>query len=158
MTSFPLPPPMPLLGGCPCGAIRYRITALPLAVYACHCTNCQRESGSSFALNMPVPTESFTIDQGQVKAWRRLSPSGARVTSWFCPDCGGRLHGSRETRPERVNVRAGTLDDTTWLHPAAHLYVRSAQPWETMSKEAACYETLPDDFGEVIARWRAAAT
>jgi len=63
----PRPPP-PLTGGCPCGAIRYQVTALPLLLYACHCTNCQRQSGSALAINMPVRTE--TLRMPLAKAWQ----------------------------------------------------------------------------------------
>jgi hypothetical protein len=139
-------PQLPLTGGCPCGAIRYRITALPISVYACHCTDCQRQSGSSFALNMPVDAASFSIIQGAVKGWQPANPSGVPSTSWTCSQCSGRIYGSRISRPERINVRAGTLDDTRWVRPVAHLFMRSAQPWETVSDDALCFETVPDDF------------
>ena len=54
----PIPP---LMGGCPCGANRYVIEAYPLLLYVCHCTDCQRQSGSAFAMNMPVPAKAFRI-------------------------------------------------------------------------------------------------
>ena len=118
-------PKLPLTGGCSCGAIRYRIDAFPLLLYACHCTDCQRQSGSAFAMSVPVTTTAFHIAKGAPKPWRHES-RGAEGTSWFCDDCGGRIYGERNTRPNSVNVRAGTLDDTTWLRPAAHLFMRSA--------------------------------
>ena len=153
-------PGFPLTGGCPCGAIRYELTAMPLALYACHCTECQRRTGSAFALNMPVQTKDYRIVKGEPKAWRSKSPSGGMTTTRFCGECGGRIHGERDGRPEITVLRAGTLDDTTWLRPAAHMYMRSAQPWqtklwETMSGEATCYDTMPDDFATVGAAWRA---
>lgn len=119
-------PVLPLTGGCPCGAVRYAISAFPLFLYACHCTDCQRQSGSAFALNMPVATEAFRVVAGTPTGWRRLAPSGATVVSWFCGDCGGRINGERIGRPELTVVRAGTLDDTSWLSPGAHFYTRSA--------------------------------
>jgi hypothetical protein len=72
-----------MTGGCPCGAMRYEIASFPLLLYTCNCTGCQRQSGSAFAMNIPVA----------------------------------------------ATVRAGTLDDTAWLLPVAHIFVRSAQPW-----------------------------
>jgi hypothetical protein len=147
-------PKFPLTGGCPCGAVRYSISAMPISVYACHCTDCQRQSGSSFALNMPVETSSFSLTQGVVKAWLPDNPSGVPSTSWFCGNCSGRIYGSRESRPERVNVRAGTLDDTTWVWPVAHLYMRSAQPWETASAAVLSYQTVSDDFQQVALAFR----
>jgi hypothetical protein len=148
-------PSLPLTGGCPCGAIRYEITSFPLLLYTCNCTNCQSTSGSAFALNMPVKAEDFHIRRGEPKGWRRLSLSGADVTSWFCGDCGGRIYGERVARPQSINIRAGTLDDTTWLVPVAHMYTRSAQSWVRPAADAECYETGIDDLRPLAAKWRA---
>ena len=147
-------PVLPMTGGCPCGAIRYRIASFPLLLYTCNCTNCQRTSGSAFALNMPVVAKDFHILQGSPKGWRRLSPSGADVTSWFCGDCGGRIYGERVGRPQSINIRAGTLDDTTWLVPVAHMFMKSAQPWVLPAANAECHEIGPSDFRPLAAVWR----
>ena len=148
-------PELPLTGGCPCGAIRYEITAFPLLLYTCNCTNCQRTSGSAFALNMPVTAKEFHILRGEPKGWRRLSPSGADVTSWFCGDCGGRIYGERVGRPRSINIRAGTLDDPAWLVPVAHMYTRSAQSWVLPAPGAECHEIGVDDLRPLAAKWRA---
>jgi hypothetical protein len=148
-------PTLPLTGGCSCGAIRYEITSFPLLLYVCNCTDCQTASGSAFALNMPVATTAFQIWQGQPRGWRHLSPSGADVTSWFCGDCGARIYGSRNSRPESVNLRAGTLDDTGWLAPVAHMFMKSAQPWVLPAADAECHEIGPDDFRPLAEKWRA---
>jgi hypothetical protein len=147
-------PELPFTGGCPCGAIRYEIGAHPLLLYACHCTECQRQSGSAFAMNMPVSTEAFRIVRGEPKGWRRRSPAGVETVSWFCGDCGGRINGERASRPGSTNVRAGTLDDTSWLMPAAHIFVRSAQPWVRLP-EADCHATLAPDFPALAKAWQA---
>jgi hypothetical protein len=144
-----------MAGGCCCGAIRYEITSFPLLLYSCNCTNCQSASGSAFALNMPVATRDFRILQGEPKGWHRLSASGAEVTSWFCGDCGARIYGSRKSRPQSMNLRAGTLDDTGWLIPAGHIFMNSAQPWIQPAADAECYEMEPPDFRPLAEKWRA---
>lgn len=151
----PARPTLPLTGGCSCGTIRYEIAKFPLLLYTCSCTDCQTASGSSFALNMPVATGGFRIVRGTPKGWRRPSPSGADVTSWFCAECGGRIYGERKGRPETINIRAGTLDDTKWLTPVAHMFLRSAQPWVQAAPGAECYEAGPSDFGPLAGKWRA---
>ena len=148
-------PALPMTGGCSCGAIRYQIASFPLLLYTCNCTDCQTASGSAFAQNMPVLARDFHILQGEPKGWRRLSPTGIPVISWFCGDCGGRLYGERAGREEIVNVRAGTLDDTSWLVPAAHMFMKSAQPWVLPAANAECHEVGPDDFRPLAAAWRA---
>jgi hypothetical protein len=54
-----------------------------------------------------------------------------------------------------MTLRAGTLDDTTWLVPIAHMYTRSAQPWVAPAANAECHEIGPDDFRPLAERWRA---
>ena len=147
-------PGLPMTGGCQCGAIRFELKGLPLLLYTCNCTDCQRQSGSSFALNMPVATKDLRIVQGQPKGWRHLSAKGVKVTSRFCADCGTRLFGEREGRDEILSVRAGTLDDTSWMVPAAHFYTRSAQPWFKPADGAECFEEQPHDFAELVEAWR----
>src|SRR5271167_2502735 len=61
----------PQSGGCQCGAIRYEITGPPAAVYACHCTECQRQSGSAFAMAAVIPQAHFRIVAGQPKMFAR---------------------------------------------------------------------------------------
>jgi hypothetical protein len=147
----PKSPALPLTGGCSCGAIRYEIASFPLLLYTCNCTNCQTASGSAFALNMPVPTRDFHILQGEPKGWHHASPTGIAVISWFCGDCGARLYGDRAGRAEIVNVRAGTLDDTSWLVPVAHMFLKSAQPWVQPAADAECHEMGPSDFRPLAA-------
>jgi hypothetical protein len=148
-------PSLPLTGGCSCGAIRYEITSFPLLLYTCNCTNCQTASGSAFALNMPVATTSLRVVKGEPKGWRHLSPRDVPVISWFCADCGARLYGERSGRADSMNLRAGTLDDTRWLIPVAHMFMASAQGWIAPAPGAACHETGPDDFRPLAAKWRA---
>src|SRR5262249_29103939 len=114
-------PSLPMSGGCSCGMVRYQITSFPLLLYTCNCTDCQTASGSAFALNMPVATSSLRIAKGEPKGWHHPSPMGAEVCSWFCADCGARIYGSRKSRPDSVNIRPGTLDDTQWVTPIAHM-------------------------------------
>jgi hypothetical protein len=144
-----------MTGGCPCGAIRYEIASFPLLLYTCNCTDCQKASGSAFALNMPVLAKDFHILQGEPKGWHHLSPKGVPVTSRFCGDCGGRIYGERAKRPEIVNLRAGTLDDTSWMVPLAHFFTRSAQPWVQPAADAECYQTQTTDFSALMSAWRA---
>jgi hypothetical protein len=147
-------PTLPLSGGCVCGAIRFEVTARPLFVYACHCTDCQRWSGSAFSMSMPVASQSFAVLRGQPKPFHRINSNGVRASYWFCGDCGGRAYGEREARPDIIVVRAGTLDDTSWLEPIAHVFMRSAQPWEQISSDVECFETVPDDFQLLAEKWR----
>jgi hypothetical protein len=148
------PPALPLCGGCPCEAVRFAVNTMPLLVYACHCSECQRASGSSFGLSMPVAFDSFAVISGKPRPWRRTDDSGVESTSWFCGDCGGRIFGEHASRPEVIRVGAGTLDDTSWLRPIAHIYLRSAQAWQRIPNHAECFDILPEDFYPLGEKWR----
>jgi hypothetical protein len=80
--------------------------------------------------------------------------SGVESTYWFCSDCGGRAYGQRDARPDIIAVRAGTLDDTSWLRPVAHVFMRSAQAWERIPNNAECFEIMPKDFWTLAEKWQ----
>ena len=105
-------------------------------------------------MSMPVASQAFRILRGRPKEFRRINSNGVRASYWFCGDCGGRAYGEREGRPDIIVVRAGTLDDTSWIEPIAHVFVRSAQPWEKFSGGAERFETVPDNFQLLAQKWR----
>jgi len=104
---------------------------------------------------MPVKSGDFRILQGEPNGWHHTSPNGTPVISRFCGHCGTRLYGERDGRPETISLRAGTLDDTSWLVPVAHFFTRSAQPWVQPAPGAACFETQPNGWGSLLPGWRA---
>jgi len=145
-------PPLPLTGGCQCGRIRYRMRAQPLVFYLCHCTECQRQTSSAFGESLRFKREDLEIGPG-LRCIRRRSESGKEREGWFCPDCGVRIwHGTRGST--EINLKAGTLDDTSWLMPAGHIWTRSKQPFVAISADEMCYETQPEDgYLRLNQRW-----
>jgi hypothetical protein len=105
-------------------------------------------------MSMSVAAETFRVARGEPKPWRRIGASGVQSTYWFCSDCGGRVYGERSARPDLIAIRAGTVDDTSWLRPVAHVYMRSAQPWEQISGDTECFETVPKDFWSLTEKWQ----
>ena len=85
---------LPLTGGCQCGGVRYEIKAEPLTLYVCHCTECQRQSGSAFALSLAVARDAVVV-HGTPATWRRELESGRVIWCLFCGGCGA---GSCTTR------------------------------------------------------------
>jgi hypothetical protein len=75
-------PAFPLTGECTCEAVRFAVNAMPLLVYACHCTECQRWSGSAFSMSMPVAADSFGLTRGTPQSYRRTGASGVESTYW----------------------------------------------------------------------------
>ena len=146
---------LPLTGGCQCGRVRYEIRAKPLSVYACHCTECQRQSGSAFALSLPVARDAVAVVAGTPAAWRRVLADGRAIACFFCGDCGTRLFHNPERNPQASIVKPGTLDDTSWLAAVGHIWTRSAQPWVRIPPDTVNYEAQPPDLSRLIEAWQA---
>lgn len=135
----------PYYGGCECGYIRYTISAAPIVVYACHCTICQTQSGSAFGMAMRIPAASFALTKGMLKTFQRIAESGQVFTNSFCPECGTHIHHQADRSPGQISLKPGTLDDTSWLRPSHHVFLRSAQPWVVIPEDAQGFETVPAD-------------
>jgi hypothetical protein len=128
-------------GGCACGHVRYRVKSRPLIVHCCHCSWCQRQNGSAFAVNALVETDRVEILQGDVTDILVPSPSGKGQRISRCPKCqvavwsyylilfGGIADLMRF-------IRVGTLDDPGRMPPDVHIYTSSKQSWVTLSPEA----------------------
>lgn len=139
----------PMAGGCICGAVRYRIDEDAPPCYACHCTDCQTQSGSAFAIQMPVWRSRFSIE-GSTVSGRRTLPSGATGTNRACAACLTRLYTDNDARPGIVIVRAGTLDASASLVPSMHMWTRSKQLWIEIPGDARQIETQPQDQADWI--------
>jgi hypothetical protein len=116
-------------GGCQCGRVRYRVEGEPLILGICHCTECQRQSGSAFGMSMVTPKAQFTLLQGELKTFTRSSDSGRPVICAFCPECGTRIYHVPSYLQGVVNVKPGTLDDTSFIKPAGQGWTSSKQGW-----------------------------
>ena len=141
----------PYPGRCVCGAVHYRVTQEPLTVYACHCTDCQKRSGSAFGLSMWVRRADLEVTKGTPEMLEVPGVDGQPRHHYICAKCACRLWSSRPSRPEFAVVRPGTLEDTSWLRPAVHVWTRSAQPWFVFPEGVPRMETQPADPRDLIA-------
>ena len=146
--------PAPYDGGCICGAIRYRVGEEPLTLYACHCTDCQRHSGTSFVLSMFVRRRALEVVRGTPRSYEFAVDGGPTRRGKFCDACSTRLWGEPIKLPDVVVIRPGTLDDTRWLEPVAHIWTRSAQPWVSLPNDTLNFECQFDDPTPLIEAWR----
>ncbi|MEM8771551.1 MAG: GFA family protein [Pseudomonadota bacterium] len=137
---------LPLEGGCQCGALRYRISAAPLMLYACHCSNCQKISGSAFGLSATIIENQFAFSAGDPAEARWVSDAGNNRFGYFCSECGCRIaHGQTPTIGV-LSLRAGTLDDRSWIAPFGHIWTRSAQNWMVFDKTLPECDVQPTDY------------
>jgi hypothetical protein len=116
---------LPWTGGCRCGRMRFEVTAAPLLASACHCTGCQRMTAGAFSLSLAVPTEGFTVIEGEPVIGALHGPS----RHFYCSYCLSWMF----TRPQGldwlVNFRPTMLDDHAWFVPYAELFTDEGLPW-----------------------------
>jgi hypothetical protein len=147
-------PAGPMLGGCNCGAVRYRVTGTPLTAYICHCHLCQKRTGSAFSMSLVFPAGAVEITAGEPVRTERVRPDGGKNVSWVCAACLSRLVTERGGSPT-MNLRAGTLDDTSNIRPVAQFWTSSAQPWAVVPGDILTYAEQPTDFMPMLAAWKA---
>jgi hypothetical protein len=145
--------PLPLVGRCQCGTLDYSVSAPPLVVYACHCTNCQKQTGSAFVLAAAIPEEAFSFSSGAPSRVAWTADSGSERYGLFCGDCGTRIVNGQTPSIGIYSLRAGTLDDTSWVRPAGHIWMRSAQSWFRPDAEDVLCEQQPTDYAPFLERF-----
>jgi len=139
-----------LSGGCLCGAVRYTAAGRLDRSYACHCTDCQIRSGSAFAIMLPVPEAGFAVS-GETLAVPQREAHGVEATLHSCPKCLTRLFTRNPLWKGLVILRAGTLERSSEIVPAFHIWVRSRQPWIVLPADRPRFDTQPATPDE----WRA---
>jgi hypothetical protein len=149
---------LPLTGGCQCGAVRYEIGAAPLTLYACHCTDCQRQSGGTLSLSMVVKRAAIKLTAGTTREWRRVHASGRIIDCYYCDACGTRLWHNPGRVPDLAILKAGTLDEARTLSPIGHIWIKSAQPWVNIPADAVNYDAQPPDLSRLIDAWPGAGS
>ncbi len=119
-------------GRCLCGAITYSCAADPLFTAVCHCHNCQRQTGTSFSIVVGVPEDALVVEGDTLGRFATVGESHGKPTERrFCTACGSPIVTLSEALSGVAIVKAGTLDDTTWLEPQIEIWGDSAQPWVT---------------------------
>jgi hypothetical protein len=123
-----------ITGGCLCGAVRFELSAAPVAASYCHCTRCQRRTGTAASAQAVVDGRTFTLTAGAdvVRCWRH--PDGG-WEKCFCSVCGSQLFSRNPEDPSQMSVRMSAFDVDPGVRPQ----------WRTWVASAAAWEPIPDD-------------
>ena len=118
-----------LTGGCLCGGVRFQLTTLPLTAGYCHCTRCQRRTGTSSSAQARIDARTLRMLQGEelLKAWR--DPEGGHE-KLFCGECGAHLFSRNPDDTTQMSVRMGAFDGDPGVRPSWRSFVAYAVPWE----------------------------
>jgi len=133
---------MKLAGGCLCGKVRYAAEAEPIFVGVCHCTNCQKGSGSAFNAVVAVPKPAVSLT-GALTTYEGRGDTGNAVYKMFCPACGSPVAEEVAVMPDVVMIPIGTLDDPSVVKPVMQIYCDSAQPWALLEDGIQRHAKMP---------------
>ncbi len=122
---------MKVTGGCHCGQITYEAEVDPASVRVCHCTDCQRLSGTAFRTNISSLPQSFVLKSGTPRIYIKTAESGNKRAHAFCPDCGTPIYAATpDPNPTTVGLRVGSIDQRAQFErPIRQGWSRSALPW-----------------------------
>ena len=128
-------------GGCLCGQVRYRTIGRPQRTTICHCTFCQRLTGSAFLVEPVFRIDQVEIERGTPATYEHRSPAhGRTLTVNFCDRCGTHLSLLFERFPGYQGVCGGTFDEPHWFEPDRHIFTETAVPWMVFPRDVSCFE------------------
>jgi hypothetical protein len=136
--------PKPITGRCLCGNVSYSVDAEPVAQGVCHCTDCQRQTGTAFSVVVGVPRDALTTEGDTLASFTTLGDAtGTETERKFCSNCGSPLFSLSGAMPAVAFLKAGSLDDASWVEPGAEVWTRSAQSWAPRFEGAMQFEHAP---------------
>jgi hypothetical protein len=127
---------MKITGGCHCGHVTYRAEIEPQSVRVCHCSDCQKLTGTAFRSNVASVPGTFALTGGAPTIYVKTAESGNKRCQAFCPHCGTSLYSSSpEPKPDEVyRLTLGAIDQRAELAaPGQQIWCRSALSWSTLS-------------------------
>ena len=138
--------PLPLTGGCLCGAIRYTVSVPITELRMCHCRDCQKSTGTGGSVNAMIKSDTVKITQGTPKRYTVTADSGRTLHRFFCGDCGSPLFSRRELTPENTGLRIGTLDaeHAGGMRITGNIWTQSARSWSHIDPATTQVPGQPD--------------
>ena len=122
-------------GRCACGEISYTSLQSPLAMFNCHCGQCQTASGGSFVTVALIRESALNILSGEPKYFRSKGDSGRWTDRGFCSNCGTPMFAKGEVAPGFISIKPGTFDDPSWFQPTIDTWASSSPKWLCQNPE-----------------------
>lgn len=117
-------------GRCHCGAVAYEAEIEPGDVSICHCTDCQRLTGSAFRVTVATLASRFRLTAKPPKRYEKRADNGALRLQFFCPDCGSPIYTTGVGDDAAIiGIRWGSINQRNALKPVTQVWCRSAAPW-----------------------------
>lgn len=121
---------MQINGQCHCGTVTYEAEIEPDEVGICHCTDCQRLTGTAFRVTISTPVRQFRLTGKMPKRYEKRADNGAVRLQFFCGDCGSPIYTTGVGHDaEIVGIRWGSINQHAELKPKHRIWCRSAVGW-----------------------------
>lgn len=120
---------MQIDGQCHCGHVRYEAEIDPEQVSICHCTDCQRLTGSAFRVTVVTPANTLRLTNKQPKLYVKYGDNAELRKQFFCPECGSPIFTTGENESGETGIRWGSINQRESLKPRRQIWCRSAAPW-----------------------------
>jgi hypothetical protein len=124
-------------GRCFCGQVRFELFAAPAFACHCHCESCRHAAGAPFVTWVSFDREAFALTSGTIAEYR----SSPGVRRGHCAACGTTITYTWEQRPDEIDISVASLDDTTGIEPAAHIWVEDKVAWLAINDDLPQYTT-----------------
>ena len=114
-----------------CGAVRFSLSERPTQAGYCHCTRCQRRTGSASSAQARIDGRTFALTAGEdaLGGWRH--PDGG-FEKCFCRICGSHLLSRDPDDPTQMSIRLSAFDEDPGVRPSWRTYVDYAAPWDVI--------------------------
>jgi hypothetical protein len=135
---------MRITGGCHCGNIAFEAEIDDQKVMICHCSDCQKLSGTAFRTVVISEPNGVSFTKGKAKEYVKIAESGNERAQGFCGNCGSALYATTVDENNRVyGLRVGTIDQRNELIPHSQIWHRSSVPWLDKINSVTAFETTP---------------
>lgn len=129
-----------LEGGCLCGSVRFRAAQAPMRTLACHCTFCQKVTGSFYFAESMFPMDVVQFNDGKMRTYEHISDgSNKKVFVHFCENCGTTVSLTFERWPDVRGIACGCYDNPNAVAVSSHIWTRSAQNGTALPEGVECF-------------------
>jgi hypothetical protein len=116
------------IASCSCGALTATCEGDPVRISVCHCLECQKRTGSAFAVQARFPADHVTIS-GEWREWMRIGDEGGHGRFRFCPTCSSIVAYTNDEDPGRMAIPVGAFADPNFPPPKVTVYEGRQHPW-----------------------------
>src|SRR5437016_5902459 len=129
-------------GKCLCGDVSFEVTAEPLFTGYCHCSDCQKSSGTGHTAVTAFPRAAIAV-RGETTTFTVIAHSGNPMTRHFCPRCGSRLFAESSRMPDIFAITATAFDDSSFFQPKLSMFASRRQAWDHLAEDIPAFDLMP---------------